>query len=396
MLKKRLTYGLVYTAIEHSSNASNNEEFVLLSLVKKGKELLVKNRSFYSSYNKLLSSFEKEQHVFLVLNNHQVLSKKIDVINNSHDILTKKAFPNINLNDFYFEVYSTKKASFVSICRKEYVDNLIHNYKKKKVSVIGFSLGVLVVQNILQFLDDGEVQTSISKIQIKKGELNEVEKTTSEKVLNYSINNLEVVNNELLCLGGILSYYFGKDNQLGLAKKNHELREAYNQQKIFSLGLKGGVVFLFLVLLTNFIFFNHYYTKNNQLLIDVQLNDSYKNQLLKLQSEIKQKEKVIANLSSVSRSKVSLYLDDIAILIPNTITLTSLEYQPLSTRVKKEKLITTYKNQIQIKGVLSSNEDFTKFIRFLENKEWVDKVIIQLGEEKRTATFEILIHLRHE
>ena len=396
MLKKRITYGLTYTAIEHNTDNSK-EIFTFLQLIKKGKELIIKDKNTFSDFNRLLSFFKKEQHVFLIFNNHQVLSKEIAFIGDSSESIVKKAFPNIVLKDFYYEVYSTDTTSFVCICRKQYIDTLINNYKKNQVSIIGFSLGNLVIQNLLSFIDGREIQTSNSKLKIEDNQLKRIEKTIDNPVSTYIINDLEVTNRELLPLGGVLTYYLQKNNQLGLNKKTKELRDNYFQKKMLSIGLKTGLIFLFLVLLVNFLFFNYYHTQNNELRTEVQLNESYKSQLIKLQTQIDQKEKVIASLNSVSQSKVSLYLDELGVLIPNSVTLIDIKYQPLTTRIKKDKQITIFKNQLQVKGIVKNNEDFTTFINSLEKKEWVDKVIIiQFGKEKKETFFEILIHINNE
>ncbi|QXP72532.1 hypothetical protein H0I31_02190 [Tenacibaculum sp. AHE15PA] len=396
MLKTRITYGLTYTAIEQNTDNSK-EVFSLLQLIKKRKELIIKDRSIFSDFNKLLSSFKNQQHIFLIINNDQVLSKEITFTDDSSERIVKKAFPNIVLKDFYYEVYSTDTTSFVCVCRKQYIDTLINSYKEHQVSVVGFSLGNLAIQNLLSFVDNKEIQTSNSKLKIEDNQLKGIEKTIDNPVFTYTINDLEVTNRELLPLGGVLTYYLQKNNQLGLSKKTKELRDNYFQKQLFSLGLKTGLFFLFLALLLNFLFFNYYHTQNNGLIAEVQLNESYKSQLVKLQAQIDQKEKVIANLNSVSQSKVSLYLDELVMLIPNSITLTDIKYQPLTTRIEKDKQIVISKNQLQVKGIVNNNEDFTTFISSLKKKEWVDNVIIiQFGKEKKTTSFEILIHTNHE
>ena len=396
MLKKRITYGLTYTAIEHNTD-NRKEIFTFLQLIKKGKELIIKDRNTSSDFNRLLSFFKKEQHVFLIFNNHQVLSKEIAFKSDSSESIIKKAFPNIVLKDFYYEVYSTDTTSFVCVCRKQYIDTLINSYKEHQVSVVGFSLGNLAIQNLLSFVDNKEIQTSNSKLKIEENQLISIEKLIDNPVSTYILNDLEVTNRELLPLGGVLTYYLQKENQLGLRKKNKELRDNYFQKQLFSVGLKTGLVFLFLLVLLNFLFFNYYHTQNNELTAEVQLNESYKSQLVKLQKQIDQKEKVIVNLNSVSQSKVSLYLDELAMLIPNSITLTDIKHQSLTTRIKKDKQIAISKNKLQVKGIVNNNEDFTTFISSLKKKEWVDKVIIiQFGKEKKATSFDILIHISHE
>jgi len=396
MLRKRLTYGVMYSAIEHASGSRNKDTYSFLQLIKKGKELIVKSRRVFIDNEGFVSCLKHLKHVFVVINNQQVLSKEIDLTKESPELITQKAFPNIALNDFYYEVYSNVDTSFISICRKQYVDDIIKKYTKNNVSVIGFSLGNLVVQNILPFVNEEEIQTSNSRLKIEKSQLKSINKNSDITNAVYLINDLEVTNNELLPLSGILSYYLEKNNQIGLNERVVGLKNVFFQKQIFSIGLKTGVVFLFLVLLINFFMFSSYYTDNAKLLAKVQVNKAYKNQLLKLEKQITQKEKIVASLSSVSQSKVSLYLDELAMLVPNTITLTRVNYQPIRTRVKKEEQIPVSENILQIEGVIKNNEDLTKFVNSLEKSKWVNSVILEFGEKKNNTTFNILMHINDE
>lgn len=396
MLKKILTYGVTYSAIEHTNDSKNKEMFSFLQLIKKRKELLVKSRGSYFDNESLVACLKQLKHVFVVINNQQVLSKEESFTKDTPELITQRAFPNIALTDFYYEVYSNENKSFISVCRKQYVDDLIKKYTKNNVSVIGFSLGNLVVQNVLPFITEEEIQTSNSNIRIEKNQLKRIEKKSEIVNRTYLINDLEITNNELLPLGGILSYYFENNDQLGIKEKVAELRTIFFQKQFFSVGLKIGGIFLFLVLLINFLIFSSYYASNAKLLAEVQVNEAYKEWLLKLEKEITQKEKIVAGLSSVSQSKVSLYLDELAMLVPSTISLTRINYQPIQTRIKREELIPVSENILQVAGTIKNNEDLTRFVNSLERSKWINNVILEFGEKKNKTSFTILIHIKDE
>jgi Tfp pilus assembly protein PilN len=356
----------------------------------------VKSRGSYFDNESLVACLKQLKHVFVVINNQQVLSKEESFTKDTPELITQRAFPNIALTDFYYEVYSNENKSFISVCRKQYVDDLIKKYTKNNVSVIGFSLGNLVVQNVLPFIAEEEIRTSNSNIRIEETQLKRIEKKSEIVNRTYLINDLEVTNNELLPLGGILSYYFENNNQLGIREKVAELRTTFFQKQFFSVGLKIGSIFLFLVLLINFLIFNSYYASNAKLLAEVQVNEAYKERLLKLEKEITQKEKIVAGLSSVSQSKVSLYLDELAMLVPSTISLTRINYQPIKTRIKREELIPVSENILQVAGTIKNNEDLTRFVNSLERSKWINSVILEFGEKKNKTSFTILIHIKDE
>ncbi|SEE07163.1 hypothetical protein SAMN04487765_1295 [Tenacibaculum sp. MAR_2010_89] len=397
MLKKWLLYGTSFCAIEHSTDKNNTDFYTGLQLSKKKKELNVTNRHQYNSINEVISFVKANKHAFLIINNQHVLSKKITVVNDSQKKLIQVAFPNIVISDFYYEIYSNDTESFISICRKEHIDYVIDLYSKNGISIVDFSLGNLALQNILPFIGNDNFNTSNAKITVENNKITIIEKEFVEDQ-TYIVNDLEVSNHELLPLGGVLSYYFDQNiEQIGLTQKTEELKKTYQQKKLFDLGLKFGFGFLFTILLINFLVFSHYTTKADQLTIDVQLNEQTKNRLISLQEKVAQKEKVVKNLQSVSQSKVSRHIDEIAQLIPNTILLTNIYYQPIKSRVKKGKTILVTKNQITVKGVSKKNEDSTHLISLLESKKWVDKVtIMSYGKQKNNMEFELLIHINNE
>ncbi len=92
---------------------------------------------------------------------------------------------------------------FVSICRKKYVDEIIKQYKKEEIYVIDFSLGNLVVTQLLSYIKESKLQNSNTTLLIENKEIKEIIKIDAEIQKVYNINDLEVNNNSVLGLGGI-------------------------------------------------------------------------------------------------------------------------------------------------------------------------------------------------
>ena len=135
MFAEKLKYGTQYSAIEHAEQDSYN----YLRLAKKKQELVVSARKKATSFQEFLPQLKGLKHVFLIVNDEQVLSKNIE--GNEKDSLSvaRTAFPNITLSDFYFQVYTTAYNSFISIVRKEYVAKIIKSYENAGISVINCS-----------------------------------------------------------------------------------------------------------------------------------------------------------------------------------------------------------------------------------------------------------------
>jgi hypothetical protein len=386
MFAETLKYGTKYSAIEHAEQDSYN----YLRLAKKKQELVVSARKKATSFQEFLPQLKGLKHVFLIVNDEQVLSKKIE--GNENDFLSaaRTAFPNITLSDFYFQVYATEYNSFISIARKEYVANIIKRYENAGISVIDFSLGNLAIQNLTGVLNQSEIFSSNAQLFFKSNELQEIKKlqvTTRE----YVVNDITINNDEVLLLGGIVGYY---TNTASSSVRN-DLQQIYKQKRFFDLGLKFSLGFLSTILFINFLIFSAYRNEISTLSFSLQLSETYKNQLNALQSNRDKKRELVKSISSNATSNLSEYIDEIAISAPNTTLLVGLKYQPIKGTIKRDKQIMFDKNSIVITGTSKNNSASSDWIAILQKKDWIEKAtIIQYGNAKKKrsdASFEFLI-----
>ena len=177
MDKQFIKYGDTFCAIEHA----NNDVCYLLQLKKKQKELVISKQEKFSKQETLLNSLTNQKHIFLIVNNEQVLSKSIDFVNQSKQRVVKTAFPNISLQDFYYQVTQDSSRSHIAICRKEVLDKIIGIYTDKKISVINFSLGNLAVKSLLPFFENKTLSTSNAEIVIENNEIISITKETQKE-----------------------------------------------------------------------------------------------------------------------------------------------------------------------------------------------------------------------
>lgn len=398
MLRKKLIYGSIYGAVEHTYSELENETFNILFLEKQKNELIVKKREQINNINDIFTKLYPKKHLFLIVNNKNVLSKVINLTNTPSLNIVKKAFPNININDFYYEIISNESKSFIAISRKDYINNLIEMYQKEKFHIINFSLGNSTIKNLINLTDTNELYTSNSLVVFKNNFLDSIEKESAS--IKYRINDLDVSNNDILCLSGILSHHFIKNKYSeGLEEIKENLINNFYLSRFFKLGLYSALVTLFIIVLTNFLFFTKYHSGIEKLTPEIEKLSSYKKELLELESTIERKEKLINSLQSSKNSKVSLFINEIAKEIPKTILLSELKYQPLISKIKNNSPLKISSNKIFIRGTTESNNDFYFFISSLEKKKWISNTtIINYGKNKKgsTSLFEILISLKNE
>ena len=105
MLEKLQTYllfGNIFCGVEH--NSQQTVEAVLLQ--KKNNEVIIKDSFVTLTVEEIVQKLPKKQHVFLIVNNDDVLSKYIQSTEKQSNQLLFEAFPNLKINDFYYEINS--------------------------------------------------------------------------------------------------------------------------------------------------------------------------------------------------------------------------------------------------------------------------------------------------
>lgn len=392
---KKIIFGKLYCAVEHTK-VNETPAINYLFLKKKKDELLKEKEGSCTAFSDLIKEIPKGQHIFLSINNEHVISKTLDE-NLEPAKAIQKAFPNLNAEDFYFETYQNELKTYISLCRKEHVKNMIEQYEKEGFHIINFSLGNLVAAQLLPYITDSKLYTSNACLYIENKNLMAIEKNAQDSQEEYTINDLTLTNKSVLGLAGILNYYSGQTlTDKSFEDETNALHNNFVQKNIFGLGLKVGLAFIFILLLSNFLIYSHYRDQVTQIQSDIEIGMATKQNLLVLSNEVDKKKKIIDEISASEGSKISLYLDKIGASIPQSVLLTQLNFQPITKNIKPDKEI-LYQDQIVIiKGKSNQGKEFSKWIASMEQEPWIDTIaVINYGTGKKVITeFELKITLK--
>ncbi len=395
-MKELLTYGVVFCSVEHSSKKDGSELLISLQIKKKNKELTVESQNKYNSLKGAVSDLKSQKHIVLVINNQQVLFKKLDSVYQIKEQAVKAAFPSVKISDFYYQVLINESQTYVALCRKEYIHRLVAKYKAEGISVVDFSLHNLSVSILSSYVNQDEIHTSNAVLKYKNNELIEITKEDTTQQ-NYSINNLELSNQYILPFTGLLTAFWSENKTISnFGTYQNELSKEYYQQRFYSLGIKTALGFVFTILLLNFMIFSSSYSEMNQLNNEIQVNSSYKSTLIRLQSRVDKKKELSKNRESLSSSRTSWYLHELGKSVPKKVQLTSLTFQPLTKSIKKNKRILVNENNIIIKGISKDDHSFTNWFSKLELENWIEEVVVSYGKgKKKNADFEFLIKIKN-
>ncbi len=391
-----LRYGNSFCGIEHTNQG--DAIFYATLLHKSKKELHVTSFLEGKSIEDISKELPKHQHIVLVINDNKVLSKTIESEQQEPEKLVYKAFPNINVEEFYFEVLSQNNKHFIALCRKDYIDAIIKQYAKEKLLVIDVSLGNSTASTLASFVKKDNVYTSNASIQIENHQIIQIKKDTLVDE-TYDINGLTVARQYLLSFSGALrSVLQNNTTETNFLLEKTKWLNEFKHTRFFNQFLKWGGVFILGLLLINFFLFNRYFNKVNELRQVSQINLSNKDQIIKLDEIVTKKQKMVDDLLKSDGSKSSFYCDRITQSLPKTILLYEFNYQPLLKRIKAGKDIELKYNNIVVSGTSSNSNIFSYFIKQLEDKPWIAKVaIMDYGAmASNTSNFKINIILNDQ
>ena len=383
--------GKRYIGLEFFSR-ENREEVSFLLLQKKKDGLVISEKKIFTSRETLLSQKHKYPTV-VVANNEKVLQKEAAGIDPNDKKLLHKAFPNLQADEFYYEIWRRESSSVIAICRKSYIDGLIAEIGKN-YPIAGISLGITSLSNLTVFGVPEVITTNTQWITPHNDNL--FESSGLLPLAEYDINGLSIPNTHLLSFSSTLQLLIPGGTTGTITANNQTLFETFRQKAFFEKGLRLSIIVILALLLANFFLFTYYFDNATDMAQAVSVNRSGIENIAKIKTRIGDKEKRLEDFTVGGTSASSTLLNEVARLIPTSITLTGMVYNPLEKKVKEEEKVMITEKITTVSGYTLNDSAFTHWIENIEKLEPVKKVtIVSFGndDENRTA-FSVQIELR--
>lgn len=387
---KHITVGSEYQGIE-IFEVNNELKYSYLTVKQKKNELFVTSKKTLSTTDVLGKLIEKNKVLFLILNTAQVLGKSVANVNEiKPEQALIEAYPNLEIDNFYYQVIKLGDTKRVSICKKIYFDGLIEEVNAKGIFPSEVALGISTVQNITDYFTEEEIEGSnfvlsdSFTIKPKEG--------YTESSLKFG--DIELSSNFLLSFAQIVGYLANNKITGNLFAHNNKWHNEFKNQRVFQLGLRFSLIAFLSLLLINFLFYSSYQSKLQESEMGVGAEQELQ-LLTTIENRVSLKEEKVKQASLNGNSRASFYLDKIAFEIPNSIQLDELIYQPTLKPVRDGKPIELNEQVISISGVTKNKSEFTTWTSNLEQKDWIDNVTYESYEFVSSSKdrFTILISL---
>ena len=366
---------------------------------------IIKHESF-NSVEKLIDFLGDSIPIFISIDGKGVLHRKVEKGESQEvdsSLLLNQTFPSIRVDNFYIQESTIEHDSvFFSLVRKNKIDELLKQFNDKKHYLLGIMLGPFNIKSIQELLNhsDSFVWTRGYKIGFNNNEITDLIKV--DKIpggIEYNVGSEHIPMDYLLSFAtGFL--YFVKDinyktDLSGIVVKQ---KEEFLFKKLFKLFAWSMLILLFTILLGNYILFDHYNSKNNELNMNYSQNKNFIVKLDKLKEELKTKESFLKENSILKISRLSFYADRIALHIPNEIILSKLVIQPLDKKIQEDEEISFEKSVIRINGTTDNSQNFNFWIKKLKKEQWIGEInIVHYSQynKQEAGDFEIEIIIKN-
>jgi Tfp pilus assembly protein PilN len=394
-------YGLSIASIE--VNVVSKGKFLfhcVLFSVKSNKIIINNEGTNFDDFNTLLNFTKGYSNIVLIITGKGIIQKKVILDAKDKLLFINQLLPNANEDQFYLQYLISKKNAFGSLARKDLIDEILFLFKKcNNIFILNISLGVSVVSILNPFLNTIERKISLMNYDFtfENNDLKDIcTSDKSDNILVWDLKTDKIKNESIIAYSSGLAYLEKKIEQSFI--KSEYLEESlknYNQKKIFCKLRIYLLVLFFLVLIINFFVSDQYTKKLDLLESKLYENRNQINQLEKLKSDLIQKKNLSGDVIFGTHQKLSFLADQLALQIPNEITLIGMNIFPIQKRVKKEEKILFEENFIDISGQTNNTDVLNNWIKLLNEMPWVKSVSIvnyEKGQNETTAIFELKIN----
>ena len=370
-------------------------------LVKLQKHVVVKEKEVHSlgSAEALGKHVSAGTPLAVVLNGKGILHKKIPLealIGNVFETV----LPNGNPADFYMEICPYEGWASVYLVRRAVLDKVVDELARCNLRVLSVSMGVTVLQNLMPYLnlekDMDQIRTNHFLLRIDPARrVMDIESLAypveeARPTLEYSIGNHYVFSRGIMAFGAAMGLFAGAgvfDGADGgsapaggsggyggaagggiINDTIRSAREDYTYFNYFRAATWSFLGFVFAVLLINFFIYNHYFSSNEQYSASQALTQAEEKRAGKLELVIGSKERWISRYGWDRSSRLSLYADRIAALVPDDATLTVLKINPVHAGFASDNNPLSFQQDtIQLTGTCEDPAELNRFANNLRN-----------------------------
>jgi hypothetical protein len=381
-----------------------NGEYIINAveiIIRKGQ--VVKEREYYSkSIDELAKNIPLSNPVALTITGKAVLIKKITAAEFSGNYFDS-FFPNANPNDFHVSFNRMGESVWIYLIRKNILTDISARLIDRGFKLLFVSAGPPAIENLIPFIDIKNLPaiktfSHLIKLEKRKESIQiEISELTSEEdSIEYNIGNQYLKSSILLSFATAL--YLVTSDISDLPVLDDSLKEE-RVNFMYSLYFKktgwAAMICLLVLLLSNFLIYNHYFKLNQEQQISENLLKTRLMDEREYQEKFNTESEFLKETGWDQLSRVSYFADRIASLVPENTMLTNMEIYPMKESLFQGEGETHFKlDTVFISGNCDDPENLAVFLGNLKNSIMVESVSIKdysYKKEKEKGYFKMEI-----
>ncbi|HXA02618.1 MAG TPA: hypothetical protein VNW99_11560 [Cytophagaceae bacterium] len=356
-----------------------------------------KSAAHFNSIEELKLTADKNIPVSLIFNGKGILTKKVFQEKNEEDAaLLSQVLPNAKAMDFYIQ----KKDSYVTVARREAIDEVLSRLKEIGLPVISLSIGPLAGLSIIPFMKHGGNNISFAghEYMLENDHLKEYKYAATTEEKEITIGDENITSHQAMAYAAAFQEILSQDP---VHVEDEHIKEGAQEYKYKNL-LKYLTIIIcsvFIAIITVNIFLSFYLDSKNKNLGSKQRGYQLMlNKLDSLGAQIKEKEIFLKESGWLEDSKISYFSDRIASTIPPSVKLTELAVNSFNDKAStSEKKLIFNNSIIIILGHCTTATELNPWMKEMKKFDWVKEVKVHTyayNEKNKEGDFKIQIELR--
>jgi hypothetical protein len=370
---------------------STGNEYRLLTVRKRKGKLSILNSTAHSTLELLFEKAGSKLPVILVFEGKGILEKEIDLTVDAD----KSWYNSIDFESILYTAIRSQKSTFISFCRKNIVDEVVEEFKNRRLYVLDVYIGSFMGALLQKELHQSEIVSHTAQLSFESGNLSGFSKYQGAPK-RYKIGDDEFTS-EVLPLYGALVHYIVKQDEVSKTSDNSYCSDEALYRKLFDSAAVAVLVFFFISLLASFTGIQYFGSKNAELVAQNLYSGKAYEFLSDLQGQRKEKLEVLNQTGLMTSKFLSFYAYEMTRTAPAGLSLTQLAVSPSALEIRDGKQAEILSKTIAVKGKTSAQVTIDKWIGILTKMSWLENVEIVSVERDKTGltTFEIKIGIKN-
>lgn len=366
--------------------------------------VIEKNVNSLDSLSSLKDILSPSVPLCINLTGHEVINRTRSYESNylnslSQENILNNILPGSNLSDLSWQLYKFNESGvYVSITRYTTVETIINDIKALGFFVVDYFLGPFTVFPIYYSLSEQPLVLNLKgyRLQFETQLPTFFEDSTNLCQGEVVWQNLQIEKQNLILVGA--AYIVLTKDYDSLAKKDIDIvfkyKEEYRYYRNFHLVKNYALILIFIVLLINTLIYFDVKAKNDAMIIDSDRNSATLINLYNVQTQVKNRERIIREFGLAQNGRFAFFSDCIASSMPDSkIRLTQLNIFPVNEKKSLAQFMIE-PNLVKISGEVYNSATLQNFLKKLKQYSWVEYISISsynFLDDKQYAEFTIEI-----